>query len=417
MTEATARLPYLFAGTITVAIFYKITKELFGTFAGHIAAALASVTGQLIAFSRHVQFFGLFLLFSLLAAYYSIKFNKSSALKDSGFAAFFFGLTLLSHHVAIFMGIPLIYLISKKLYDNSLEIKDLIIPVTILALVTLPFFIPWMLASYYLPEFVPPGEGYASTSQRAGLSLYFNLSMFGNWLRYSPGFFYFVLIFGVLISLWHRSWKVSFFGMWFLSYFIPLTFLITSKTSYTFISLLPPLIILAGFGIKKAYLIIINKIRRANKLSSINILTVGTGICFLSLSAWNCYVTFLQYDLNPTSVPLIYNSSYKNEMDIPYGATYGRKIGYKAAGWFVRHNSLETDVIFGDDSFKVAYYCDRLIQGNFESREDFEEIKRDVPKNLFILFPSTLINEYPEIWDFATKKYNLVAIVTSRGQP
>ncbi len=414
VTEFVARIPYLFSGVVSVLIFHKIAKELFGTMEGQIAALLAAITGYFIAFSRHVQWFGLFLLFSLLTAYYSIKFYKTNALKDSGFAALFFGLTLLSHHVGIFMAIPLIYLILQKRYEHSLESKALLISLTTLVLVILPFFIPWILAPY-LTDLVPPGIGYASTSNRALPSLYFNLFMYRIWLRYSPSFFYFVLIWGVLISLWHRNWKLYFFVTWFLSYFIPLTFFIYPSPSYTYI-LLAPLVILASFGIKKSYFFAKNRIKGA-QLKIIKVFATVSVVCLLSLSVWNIYVTFLQYDIYPASAPLFYTSrSYTTELDIPYGANYGRRIGYKAAGWFVRHNSLETDVIFADDTPKVAYYCDRLIEGNFGSAKEFDEIKKELPKNLFIIFPFYLINQYTEIWDFANEKYNLVAIVTIGDQ-
>ncbi|MFX1465596.1 MAG: hypothetical protein ACFFA5_03905, partial [Promethearchaeota archaeon] len=100
-----------------------------------------------------------------------------------------------------------------------------------------------------------------------------------------------------------------------------------------------------------------------------------------------------------------------------YGANYGRKIGYKAAGWFIRHNSNKNDVILGDDPAKAAYYCDRLIKGDIENPEDFETIKRELPKNLFILFPSHLVDQYSEIWTFTRENYHLVAVVSYNGQP
>ena len=83
VTEFVARIPYLFSGVISVLLFYKIAEELYGTPAAHLAAILATINGYFIAFSRHVQFMGLFLLFSLLTAYYSVKYYKSNALKDS----------------------------------------------------------------------------------------------------------------------------------------------------------------------------------------------------------------------------------------------------------------------------------------------------------------------------------------------
>ena len=415
VTEFVARIPYLFSGVISVIIFYKISKELFGTLSGHVAAFLAAITGYFIAFSRHAQWFGLFLLFSLLTAYYSIKFYKTNALKDSGLAAFFLSLVLLSHHFGIFMVVPQIYLIIQKWYENSLEKKSFSISFSILLLVVLPFFIPWILAPY-LGLSIPPGVGYASTSNRALPSLYFNVTIYRIWLRYSPCFFYIVLIWGVMISLWLRNWKLYFFAAWFLSYFIPLTFILYPSSSYTYI-LLAPLVILASYGIKKSYNVVTKKISSV-KLKRVNILITGVGICFLSLSVWNIYVTFLQYDVYPASAPLFYTSrSYRTERDAPYGANYGRKIGYKAAGWFVRHNSHENDVILGDDTDKAAYYCDRLISGDLKNPKDFEIIKREMPKNLFILFPSHLINQHMEIWTFASEKYNLVAIILFDGQP
>jgi len=123
VTEFVARIPYLFSGVISVVIFYKIAKELYGTIAANLAATFATVNGYFIAFSRHVQFEGLFLLFSLLTVYYSVKFYKSNALKDSGLAAFFFGLTLLSHHFGIFMVIPLLYVIFQKRMRTLWKLK------------------------------------------------------------------------------------------------------------------------------------------------------------------------------------------------------------------------------------------------------------------------------------------------------
>jgi 4-amino-4-deoxy-L-arabinose transferase-like glycosyltransferase len=372
VTEFVARIPYLLSGLISVLLFYKIAKELFGTIEGHISALLSAITGFFIAYSRYVQFFGIFLLFSLLTAYYAIKFYKTNSLKDSGFAAFFFGLTLLSHHFGIFMAIPLVYLILQRWHEHSLENKTLVIPLTILLIVILPFFIPWILSSY-LTELVPPGTGYASTSKRALPSLYFSLFIYRVWLEYSPIFFYFVLIWGALISLWLRNWKLYFPATWFLSYFIPLTFFIQPSPNYTYI-LLAPLVVLAGFGIKKSYVFFANKIRKA-QIIYIKTVAANIAVCFLSLSVWNIYLTFLQYDIYPGSAPLFYTSeSYTFEHDAPYGANYGRKIGYKAAGWFIRQNSLETDVIFADDTPQVAYYCDHLIEGSLGFAKDFEDI-------------------------------------------
>ena len=415
VTEFVARIPYLFSGVISVLLFYKIAEELYGTTTAHLAATFASINGYFIAFSRHVQFMSLFLLFSLLTAYYSVKYYKSNDLKDSGLAAFFLGLTLLSHHFGIFMVIPLLYIIVKKWYENSLETKNLVVSLTILAILILPFFIPWMFASYFFPELIPPGTGYASTSQRASPSLYFNFFIFRIWLRYNPLFFSVILICGTLISLWFRNWKLYFFVTWFLAYFIPLIFLLLPSPTYTYV-LLAPLILLASFGIHKSYFMVTDRIRKV-RIKTVNVFVILAGLCFLSLSVWNSYITFLQYDIYPASAPLFYNSrSYKTEQDAPYGANYGRKIGYKAAGWFIRHNSNENDVILGDDPAKAAYYCDRLIKGDIKHPEDFETIKRELPKNLFILFPSHLIDQYTEIWTFTGENYNLVAVVSYDGQ-
>lgn len=415
VTEFVARIPYLLSGVISVIIIFKIAEELYGTTTAHIAATLAAINGYFIAFSRHVQFMILFLLFSLFTAYYTVKYYKSNALKDSGLAAFFFGMTLLSHHFGIFMVIPLLYVLIQKWYENSLEFRNLSIAIAVLSVLILPFFIPWMFATYFFPDLVPLGTGYASTSQRALPALYFNLSIFRIWLRYNPLFFSLILIAGALIAVWFRNWKYYFFATWFLAFSIPLIFLILPSPTYTYI-LLAPLILLASFGIKKSYFIVTSRIKK-ERIKPVKFLTVFIGACFLSLSVWNIYITFLQYDIYPAGAPLFYNSrSYKTEQDTPYGANYGSKLGYKAAGWFIRHNSKENDIIFGDDLDKAAYYCDRLIMGDIKDSKDFKEIKNQLPQNLFIIFPSYLINQYNEVWAFSEEKYNLVAVVSNNGQ-
>ncbi len=161
--EFAQRLPFTLFGIASVYVFYELvkrfTKDLFVSF---IAALLLSVSGFIVGFARIAQYQSLNLFFSFAALYfYSFLVDTPAGYCPAGspvdlqglalksvLGTVMFSLSLLSHWDALFVLIPVIYLIIKFLINENYEIKYKLIlagvNLFVGSIILLPFLIPYI---------------------------------------------------------------------------------------------------------------------------------------------------------------------------------------------------------------------------------------------------------------------------------
>jgi 4-amino-4-deoxy-L-arabinose transferase-like glycosyltransferase len=117
VTEASARLPFAWAGLLAVAGVYLVGRRLAGHRAGLIASALLALNGFVIGFSRIVQYQSIVLMAGILAVLCFAIFSEESGSGGSRFqvaGALFLALGLLAHYDGVFALPPVAYLYWRR---------------------------------------------------------------------------------------------------------------------------------------------------------------------------------------------------------------------------------------------------------------------------------------------------------------
>lgn len=113
------RLPFAFAGTLSIVFFYYLIKNIFNQKIAFYASLFFALNGLLIAFSRIVQYQSFVILFMIVSLYYLHKKNIYLGL-------FFWALSIMSHYDGIFIFPIGIYLIYVYLTDCKKDNKNVI---------------------------------------------------------------------------------------------------------------------------------------------------------------------------------------------------------------------------------------------------------------------------------------------------
>ncbi len=115
VTETSARLPFAWAGLLSVAGLYLLGRRLGGHRAGLIAAALLALNGFVIGFSRIVQYQSVVLMAGVLAVWCFVVFWAEDRPRLQVLGALFLALGLLAHYDGIFAVPPVLYLYAAYL--------------------------------------------------------------------------------------------------------------------------------------------------------------------------------------------------------------------------------------------------------------------------------------------------------------
>lgn len=139
--EFFVRLPYLFAGIITLFLACFFTSKYFGRTSCFISTFFISTSGLLIAFSKFVQYQSFVILLSIICV--SIVLHKVSN-KTIITAGLISGISLLFHYDSLAFILPIcIFLVSNK------NLKHFIIYLVSLTVTSCIFYVPYVLK----PEF------------------------------------------------------------------------------------------------------------------------------------------------------------------------------------------------------------------------------------------------------------------------
>lgn len=145
------RLPFAIAGFLAVIYFFKFVKIHFGNKVAFYSSLFFATNGFFIAFSRIIQYQSFVILFMILSLYFFSIASKKDEYKVKGiyFGMLTWALSLLSHYDGIFILPFAFYLIfswfKKVNLSKEIKIKTLILSSLIFILLTLSFYVPFIL--------------------------------------------------------------------------------------------------------------------------------------------------------------------------------------------------------------------------------------------------------------------------------
>jgi len=397
INEAAARLPFALAGLGGVAAIYLVGRELFGRTAGTWAALLIALNGNLIAFSRIVQYQNLVALLSTLVLLAAYRFwqGGSQARRYLFLAALFQACGLLAHYDAIFVAPAAILLGMVRLWQDSRTRRPMAIDfgwaLIICLFPLLAFYLPFVLHSHFemasgylsnrlvgrrlpcnnLYELSMSATTYnaiyylaplvallvlASVRQLArirrgkarwllpalfltGLAMLLLRPGWWEWERTSGAGVFFALVFGLLLTARGSSlaWKAVL--SWGACSFLFYTFILDDPRTHYYI-FFPAAGLLAGAFLQEVEW----RIRRWRWKAPV--LTV-MGLC-LALSAFYLYATFVQHTFwyertYPEHRIRLFWTPYGD--DLPHQGLFGfpYRVGWKAVGWLYETGALRGD--------------------------------------------------------------------------
>jgi 4-amino-4-deoxy-L-arabinose transferase-like glycosyltransferase len=254
--KATVQSRFLFAlaGLACVLVIYLFVKEISNWKSGLIASTLFSFNGFFVAFSRIVQYQSFVILFTLLAAYFLIKLNKTSQIKYLYFSSISAALGLLSHYDIAFAGLYFIYLLVVFLIsafkNKQLPIKHVIFSGIVFISLVSTFYVPFLMhqasqntASYLFMRINGSDGGNKTTDT------------FITYLIYNPLTSFYIYFVGVLLScvvLFRKNWLI--FVFWFLPPFVIMNFFASIPGTHIYTYVIPAIILfslLLGFLYEK----------------------------------------------------------------------------------------------------------------------------------------------------------------------
>ncbi|MCP4166870.1 MAG: phospholipid carrier-dependent glycosyltransferase [Chloroflexi bacterium] len=202
-TEAFARLPFAFAGIMTITTGYLAGMRLSSVHVGLVAGFLLVFNGFLLAFSRIVQYQAIVIWMSALAMYCAWQWCDTQHNRWAMLAALFLGAGLLAHFDAVIVVPALIYIAIVSIFkerevngkDRRGRIWTLGIATVVLVLVTGLFFVPYFLS----PQANVTG---AYLGSRIGAELIKNKLEGFIWYSVLYNSFYYVALLTVLLIGW-----------------------------------------------------------------------------------------------------------------------------------------------------------------------------------------------------------------------
>lgn len=210
--ELYIRLPFALAGTLSVLVFFLLSKKLLGKNAALVSTLIYSISGFSIAFSRTAQYQSFLVLFGLLSVYLFVVALQKHSGKHFFLSSVSLTLALYSHYDAIFFVVPIIYLF---LAQKDKEVKTILLFFVIPTLAFLSlFYVPYISRGYMSSNTVSyVAKRFSGESYEVNNSLY-------TFLVYNPLYVQLILLgaaFIYLIFIRSRDKVRTLFLFWFFS--------------------------------------------------------------------------------------------------------------------------------------------------------------------------------------------------------
>ena len=348
-SEKIIRLPFAMAGIINVFLFYILVKKLFGSTSALISAYIFSLSGIQIAFSRTVQYQSFLLLFSFLSLIFLMDSDVKNVKLKYSLSSLFFPLALFSHYDAVFILIPM-YFILRNTSNFNLKhfMYYFIIPSVLLLSV---FYIPYVFKGYLSNNTI----NYVAR-RITGQEYKINNSIYTFYV-YNPSIVYFIPIVSSLIYLLFNNnsdWKKRMLFSWFIiTFFFFGTIVINPGTHIN--NYLLPLYISTG----PLLINILDKLKNYSKyfIYQISIFTLSLLLLFILFLSYLIFIPGLNRgypfsnDTKYTFLKKIKKNSYHLYL---YGFPYNR--GWDQISEYIRKNGGTRGFYTNDDKDIASYY-------------------------------------------------------------
>lgn len=240
--EAWIRLPFVFASTFSVLIFYFVARRVFGRNAAYYSTVVYSFAGLNVAFGRTAQYQSFLFLFGLLAVLFVLLAKEKNNRKYLLGASLFWVLSLFSHYDGAFFIVPALFLYCDNRKRAASFTKLFILPAVSMLL---PFYLPYVLKGYFAVNTI----NYVSR-RMSGSGFLPNSSLY-TMLVYNPLYLFFLLSFPGLFSFMFKEVpKLRIVQIWLLVTFVFYELLISNPGTHINNYLLP-LILLSGFVVSR----------------------------------------------------------------------------------------------------------------------------------------------------------------------
>lgn len=145
INEFWARIPFLWAGILTVLTLTQLSRRWFGEAVGWIAGVLLAINGFAVPFSRIVQYQTFVLLWGLLALLHADRFRKKGRRGDLWLTAVFLAGGLLSHYDAVLFVPAIFWLLLWKINLLREQWRDWLLAGLAGGGMLVAFYLPFML--------------------------------------------------------------------------------------------------------------------------------------------------------------------------------------------------------------------------------------------------------------------------------
>ncbi len=240
--EGLIRLPFVFASTLSVLVFYFVAKRIFGRGAAYYSTVVYAFAGLNVAFGRTAQYQSFLFLFGLLAVLFVFLAKEKNSRKYLLGASIFWVLSVYSHYDGVFFIVPALFLYCDNRKKTALFTKLFILPAVLLLL---PFYLPYVLKGYFGVNTI----NYVSR-RMSGSGFLPNSSLY-TMLVYNPLYLFFIMSLPGLFSFMFKEVpKLRIVQIWLLTTFVFYELLISNPGTHINNYLLP-LILLSGFVVSR----------------------------------------------------------------------------------------------------------------------------------------------------------------------
>ncbi|MBI4739750.1 glycosyltransferase family 39 protein [Candidatus Woesearchaeota archaeon] len=343
VTEFRWLIPFILLGALNIIAIFILVRRTFNTRAAMISAILLSVIPIHVALSRMMGVPTLIgLLFLTFFVYFAQDYSEKNDKKSGVLCGVFAALTIVTN--SLFLGIiPLgLYILFNSEFEKKRRVRDALASAFRRAskkeLILPPIIIILILLAVHLAVVLKTGIscydilGHTFSGGKTSIGNYAISAL--NWLVNDAGILLSAIILlslAVGINDLKKNKKESIFFVWGIIFLVPFFFLIPPSATQTYVYLL-----FGIFGMLAYSSIVLDRFFEKNFNSKLVPIAVIAIIFVLTL-----YTTLI--GVQGVNLP----SPIKIEPPGKYGIHY-QDNGAKAAGFWIRENTREEDIIFSD---------------------------------------------------------------------
>ncbi|MBT7349302.1 phospholipid carrier-dependent glycosyltransferase [candidate division WWE3 bacterium] len=361
------RLPFALFGIASVLMFYYMVEKLTkNSLVAFLAAFLFSTNGLILGYSRIAQYQNLLFFFSFSSLYYfadliNAKLKGANLMRSTIIGSVLFSIGFYAHWYAVFILIPIGYLIAVFLLNKKRPIKIKITVILanlliVLALI-LPYYVPYiknLLGSErntdYAERLLGKGKPF---SERRDLKQFFLYNPFLTYYLYlALGFI------GIVVSR-----KKVIFTVWFLVVLAFFRYFVL-YTGLHFYNIFIPLIILVAYGMS---FFLKSKLRLVRYASTVLVALV---LAFLYVQSYLVFVDHrTEYPMQQEQILYWKTRSYSHEDRMRHKTGFPHKRYWEEINAWVNEQNLTHEVPY-DYHTNEDKGIARIYMDSSQSRED-----------------------------------------------